>query len=413
MLGGMDVELRPITDDEFPAYAKVVSAAFGGSITDDETEDWRIVTELERTIAGFDQGQIVSTAGAFTMELTVPGGATVPVAGVTAVTVRPTHRRKGLLTAMMDRQLDDVAARGEPIAILTASESLIYGRFGYGLSASLLEWTLETDHSQFVRPAVASSLRMLEPDEATTVIPPLFDRVRLRHPGAVSRPRNWERQWFKDREKEREGASHRFYVVHQADGAGEPDGYAAYRLKRDWPSGLPGFQLVAEEVLAMDDEVEARLWRFLLDVDLVRSVTAQGRPVDEPLRWRLADPRRLSTTALFDHLWVRILDVATSLGARRYPVEDTLVVELTDPFRPRNDGRWVVEGGPDGAVAGRTSAEPDLALGIADLGALYLGGVSATTLARAGRVAERRSGGLARADRFLGWAPAPFCYTDF
>jgi predicted acetyltransferase len=254
---------------------------------------------------------------------------------------------------------------------------------------------------------------MVEADEAKTLLPPLVDRIRLGVPGAVSRPRRWPETGFKDRESDREGASHRFYVVHEPDGGGEPDGYAAYRLKNAWPSGLPTFELRAEEVFALDDEVEAALWRFLLDVDLVGTVVAQGRPVEEPLRWRLADPRRLSTNELRDHLWLRVLDVPATLGARRYPVEDSIVLELTDPFRPANDGRWVVEGGPDGAVAGRTSADADLALGITDLGALALGGVTATTLARAGRVEERRPGALQRADRFLASSPAPWCYTDF
>ena len=409
----MDVELRPATDDEFPAYARVVSGAFGGSLTDDEVADWRAVSELDRSLAVFDRDQIVATAGIFSMELTLPGRTTAPVGGVTAVTVRPTHRRRGLLTMMMDRQLDDIAARGEPLAILTASESLIYGRFGYGLAASISNWTLETDHAALLRaPAAGGSLRMVEAVEAPRVVPPIYDRVRLRHPGAVSKPRHWEQVSFKDRESDRGGASARFHVVHDPDGGGGPDGYAAYRLRRDWPEGLAGFELVVEDLLAVDDEVEAALWRFVLDVDLVRTVSAKGRPVDEPLRWRLVDPRRL-VGRLNDHLWLRVVDVAAALGARRYASDGKLVLELTDPFRPANDGRWVVEGGPDGAVAGRTSADADLALSVADLGALYLGGVSATTLARAGRVEERRGGALGRADSFLASQPAPWCYTEF
>lgn len=410
----MDVELRPITDDEFPAWSRTLAGAFAGTLTDEEVEDWRIVSELDRSLAAFDRGQVVATAGAFTMDLTLPGRTTVPVAGVTAVTVRPTHRRRGLLTTMMDRQLDDVAQRGEPIAILTASESLIYGRFGYGLAASMSGWNLETEHGAFLRPpAAGGSLRMLEKDEARATIPAIFDRVLIRHPGAVSRPRRWAEQHFKDRESERDGASHRFYVIHEPDGGGAPDGYAAYRLKRDWPSNVPGFELVAEEVLAEDDEVEAALWRFLLDVDLVAKVKAWARPVDEPLRWRLLDPRRLSTTAVVDHLWVRVVDLGAALGARRYQVADKLVLDVVDAFRPANDGRWFVEGGPDGAEAGRTSADADLALSVVDLGALFLGGVSATTLARAGRVEERRAGALARADLLFGSQPAPWCWTDF
>jgi predicted acetyltransferase len=410
----MDLELRPIAEEEYPAWSRNLIRAFGGQPTDQHIEDWRLVFERDRSLAVVDGRDIVATAGAISFRLTLPGGTETPVAGVTAVSVLTTHRRRGLLRALMERQLDDVASRGEAVAVLTASESLIYGRFGYGLASTNSWWRLDTMGTTLSRrPEPGGRLRLVEHDEASREIPGVYERARLRHPGALTRsPGYWER-WFLDREAWRGGASARFYVLHRgADGV--PDGYLAYRANEgDWGHGLADGSIVVEELDATDDEVEAALWQYVLDVDLVRHVRADARPVDEPLRWRLADPRRLKTVELFDHLWLRLVDVPAALSARRYGLDDRLVVDVSDPFRPGGEGRFVVEGGSDGASSRPTAEDADLALGVADLGALYLGGVSATTLARAGRVEERSSGALRAADAFFASATAPWCCTPF
>jgi predicted acetyltransferase len=412
--GDVDLELRPIADEEYPAWSRTIERAFGAQPSDQEIEDWRLVFERDRSLAVFDGPDIVATTGAVSFDLTLPGGTVTPVAGVTAVAVRTTHRRRGLLRALMERQLDDVAARGETLAVLTASESLIYGRFGYGLASTNAWCRLDTAGTELLRrPEAGGRLRLVELDEATRAIPAVYDRARTRHPGALSRsPRYWQR-WFLDREAWRQGASARFYVLHD-DAGGTPDGYLAYRASEgDWGHGLADGTVIVEELDAVDDEVEAALWQYVLDIDLVRHVRADARPVDEPLRWRLADPRRLQTSAVFDHLWVRLLDVPGALSARRYPLDARLVVEVRDPFRPADEGRYVVEGGPDGAGCRPTGDEPDLTLGVTELGSLYLGGVSATTLARAGRVEERTPGALRTADAFFTSTPAPWCCTPF
>ena len=410
----MDLELRPIVDEEYPAWSRTVERAFGAQPSEQEVEDWRLVFERDRSLAVFDGPDIVATTGAISFDLTLPGGTVTPVAGVTAVAVRTTHRRRGLLRALMERQLDDVAARGEALAVLTASESLIYGRFGYGLASTNAWCRIDTAGTDLARrPDAGGRLRQVERDEATRSIPVVYDRARTRHPGALSRSDRYWQRWFLDREQWRQGASARFYVLH-VDAAGAPDGYLAYRAKEgDWGHGLADGTVIVEELDAVDDEVEAALWQYVLDIDLVRHVRADARPVDEPLRWRLADPRRLQTSALFDHLWVRLLDVPAALSARRYAVDARLVAELRDPFRPSGEGRYVVDGGPDGAECRPTTSDPDLVLGVAELGALHLGGVTATTLARAGRVEERSAGALRVADAFFPSSPAPWCCTPF
>ncbi|MCU1375213.1 MAG: hypothetical protein JWO68_2499 [Actinomycetia bacterium] len=397
----MELELRPVTEDEYPAFVRAVAAGFGEHVEDRDIGFARSQMDLDRTLTVFDEGEIVGTASAWSFDLTVPGGAALPVAGVTFVGVRATHRRQGLLRRMMDRQLDDVAARGECLAALTASESVIYGRFGYGLASFGREWSLRSEGTELLRPpATTGRIRMVSADEARKAIPGIYEQAVRRIPGAVSRSdARWE-SWFADFADERRGASALFFAVHD-DG-----GYVAWRRRGEQV-------LIVHELHALDDEVEAALFRFVLDIDLVREVRARRRPVDERLVWRLADPRRLVVEKEWDDLYVRVVDPVGALAARTYGTDDALVLDLIDPFRPANDGRWLVAGGPDGASAERSTRDADLALGAPELGSIYLGGVSPTVLARAGRIEERRPGALRRADAFFASAHAPWLTNGF
>lgn len=411
----VDLELREITDDEFPTFSRAVEGAFGHQPSDQEVEDWRALTDGdEPRFAVFDEGEMVATGGSFGFELTVPGGVAVPASGLTAVGVRATHRRRGILTQMMDRYLDEVAGRAQPLSILTASESVIYGRFGYGSAADLVTWKLPTEGTTMaVSPCVEGRFRQLDKERARDVVPAVYDGALPHTPGAVSRrPAYWD-HWFLDRDDWRDGASARFYVVHES-ATGEPDGYAAYRIKSSWGDhGVPASTLQAMQVVSADPEVEAALWEHLLAVDLVATIEGRARPAEDPLRWRLADPRRLRTISTRDHLWVRILDIAAALAARSYLVDDDLVFEVSDPFRPANSGRWRLAAGIGGATCTRTDDAADAALDIADLGAAYLGGVRPSTLARAGRIQELTPGALARLDLLLSWGRTPLCSTEF
>ena len=410
----MDLELRDITDEEFPAFSRVAEGAFGHQPSDQKIADWALRTERDHKWAVFDDGEIVATGGAFAFDLTVPGGATVAAGGLTAIGVRATHRRRGILTAMMDLHLDEVARRSQPLSILTASESVIYGRYGYGSAADLVTWTLPTAGTTLAFPAsVDGRFRQIDAERARATFPAVYDNHRVVTPGALTRGSSYWDFWFLDRDDWREGASARFYVQHESS-SGEPDGYAAYRVKDSWGDhGVPASTLHAMAVVSADPEVEAALWEHLLSVDLIASIEGYQRPVEDPFRWRLADPRRLQVHHVGDHLWVRLLDVGAALSARSYLVHDEIVLEVTDPFRPANSGRWQLDAGSDEATCTRTDTAADVALGIADLGALYLGGVRPSTLARAGRIAEHTPGALARLDLLLSWTAAPWCATGF
>ena len=410
----MGIEIRPITADHWAEFGRVIGIAFGETQSDEEIADHQRGFEFDRSMAAFDGDRIVGTGGADSLELTLPGLTTVPVGGLTAISVLPTHRRRGILRSMILRHFDDVEARGEPVSALGASESVIYGRFGYGLATTYADYEIDPRHGAFLpgTAVVEGRLRMLDAEEAAKVLPGLYDRYRRGQPGEVSRNPAWWERYARDPEWMRDGATRHVDVVYESE-PGRVDGWVSYRVKQRWPEGLPANVVMVRMLVGLTPQADAALWRYCLNLDLAGTVQLHARPVDDPGRWRLADPRRLRTTHVGDHLWVRLLDLPAALAARRYGTDGRLVLEVADAVRPRNQGRFVLEGGPDGASCEPTGADADLALDVADLGAAYLGGVRPTVLARAGRVVELRPGALRLADAMLASDPAPLCTTHF
>ncbi len=413
--GRVEFDLRPVGDDEIPAFARAVDTAFGVHATDELVAFMRSLVELDRTLAVVEGGDIVAGAGALSVELTLPGLTTLPAAAVTEVGVLPTHRRRGLLTALMRRQLDDVAERGEPVAVLGASESTIYGRFGYGCAALCSSVEIEAASLRPIVPSPAAeggSLRFVDADVMAAVLPGIHERYRLTQPGEVSRSAGWWDAFLLDPELYRGDAGPRFAVVY-VDATGRPAGYVTYRVQVDWLRD-DDQTLFVEDLVGITPQARVALWRYCISVDLITRVRASNVPVDDPFGWTLPDPRRFAVTEMSDLLWLRLVDLPAALSARRYPAEGSLVFEVVDRFRPAGAGRYRLEAGRDGAECRRTAAhEPDLALDVTDLGAAYLGGVRLSTLGRAGRVAELRAGALERADALFACSPMPWCSTDF
>jgi predicted acetyltransferase len=409
----MDIDIRPITPDQGDQFSGVLATAFGETFTEEELADHDRSFEYDRSIGAFDGDRIVGTGGAFSMDLTLPGLTTIPIGGLTAISVLPTYRRRGILRSMIAYHFEETEGRGELVSALGASESVIYGRFGYGLATSFADYEIDPRRGQFSRPPTGRGrVRLLEPEETAKIVPPLYDRYRRGQPGELSRPRVWWDVYARDPDWMRQGASRHYDVVYESE-PGRVDGWVSYRVENRWPSGLAANVIKVRMLVGLTPEAEAVLWRYILDLDLAGTVKLMDRPVDDPVRWRLADPRRLRVTDVGDQLWIRLLDLPGALAARRYAVEGSLVLEVADPLRPRNQGRFRLEGGPDGAVCEPTTAGPDLALDIADVGAAYLGGASLASLARAERVAELTPGALLRADRMFAANPAPICTTHF
>jgi predicted acetyltransferase len=408
----VDFDLRPVTQEEVPDFLRCSEGAFGVQLDDEAVEVEAAAVEADRSLAVLDGDDIVATAGAFSFELTMPGLSTARAAGVSYVGVQPTHRRLGLLRAMMRRQLDDVRDRGEALAVLTASEGGIYGRFGYGPATFVA--TYEIDRPTGLARSPDGTIQLVPRDVAAGAFATVYDSSRRRRPGEVSRSQPWWDSFFHDYEGRRSGAGPLFHALRAGPG-GELDGYVAYRFDRRGEGGeLDQATVRVEELCAASGSAYADLWAFVCDIDLTRSAQVRGRRLDEPVRWMLQDPRRLRLAGTQDHLWVRLVDLAASLEARRYPVEDSLVLEVADTFCPWNDGTWRLEAGPSGAEVRSGSGDvADLSLGAGELGSTLLGGLTFSELARAGRVVERVPGAAVRADAMFGCDPPPFCATEF
>jgi predicted acetyltransferase len=411
-------EIRIATADRMRAYTAPLATAFAEDVTEAEYEDWFRVAEPERWIAAFEGPagrDALGCAGAITFRLTVPGGE-VAAAGVTGVGVRPDYHRRGILRALMRHQLDDLRARGEPVAILWASEGAIYQRFGYGLATMSGFLEIERTRTAFARHyPTAGSLRLLDEEQALAALPSVYEAMRKVTPGALSRSDVWWRSGaVADREYDRRGAGPKFRYLYEVDGVAE--GYAMFRVKTDWDHRGSNSQLVVQEAITLTPRALREVWRFLFEVDLVRTVRAGRVPVPNPLHHLLAEPRALGLVA-GDGLWLRVVDLPGALAARRYGTVEAMVLEVTDAFCSWNAGRWRLETcGATGAAAGtatRSEDEPDLVLDVTDLAAAYLGGVRLSDLAAVGRVEERTAGALRRADALFSSDRAPWCVTMF
>jgi predicted acetyltransferase len=357
--------------------------------------------------AARENGAIVGGAGAFTYELTVPGG-TVPAAGVTVVGVLPTHRRRGILSAMMRSQLDDVRRRGEPVAYLWASEETIYGRFGYGMASLCGEIDLPKAANAYARPLeTRAETRLVDESDALEPFSQVYERIRREYPGMFSRTEDWWKvRRLADPESRRGGGGVLNRILLTIDG--KPEGYALYRMHQTLDMGIStGFVNVIEAVGA-NTEATRGIWRFLLDIDWIGRVKAGMLPIDHPLFFILARPRAMRYRAA-DALWVRLVDVHAALSARTIGTGEPVVFEVADPFCPWNEGRYRVGGGE----VERTDAPPDLSLEVNALGSVYLGGFGFGELARAGCIRELRSGAAAKADALFPRERAPWCVEIF
>lgn len=395
--------------DDWDEIARMLFRAFHDPFDEAVKNAEREVFEPERSLLVREAGAVVAHAGAYTRELSVPG-AVVPAAHVTLVGVSPTHRRRRLLSRMMHRQLRDIRAAGrEPLAVLWASEAPIYPRFGYGHAAPRVELDVNSA-AVGLAPGDPGRLRLGEPTELQPELTKLYDQLRGDRPGWSSRD---DRRWallLADIPSLRDGATERVAVVHEGeDGV---DGYALWRTKGDWDSRGPKGQVRADAVVAATPKAYLALWRFLLSIDLTRSVSYRYATPDELVQHLVADPRQLGAR-LGDGLWVRVVDVGAALSARRYATDVDVVIDVTDPLLPDNAGRWRLSGGPAGARCERTGSASDLALDVRDLGTVYLGGPSLAALAAAGHVRELSRGAVGAASIAFGWGRAPAAIEVF
>ncbi len=409
----MGTDVRALQQSDWDQWYDNLIRAFGGvPESPEERELWRSLTEIDRSVGVWDGDACVGTAGAFSFRLTVPGGAAVPAAGVTMVSVAATHRRRGVLRSMMRRQLDDVREWGWPLAVLTASEPEIYGRFGYGAATHCVNVEVDTARVRLSVPVGTDDVRLryAAPADVLDVCEAVYARKVSGRPGMLARLPGWERVVVLDPESGRDGASPLQCVV--AERAGEVVGYARFRVRPEWDAAGPKGVVAVQDAEALDPAAHAALWRFLFGIDLTSTLTALGRPSDDPWLSMVSDIRRCGLRVR-DSLFVRLVDVGAALEARTYQAPVDVVFEVEDDFCGWNAGRWRLTGDAKGASCGRTTDAADLALSVRELGAAYLGGVSLVSLGAAGRVRELRQGALAEAAVGFQSAVAPWLPHGF
>ena len=403
MLGAM-LEIRAITDDEADAFRACLLTTFGSEVSDDPggVDRVRALITPGRMWGAFDGRTVVATAGTFALTVGVPGG-TIAMAGLTMVTVRPTHRRRGILRGLIKLHLDDARAHGEPISGLWASEATIYGRFGYGIAVESDALVLDSRGTAIAPVGEPDDCVWIEVDEARARLPAIYARAVADRPGALHRDATWWRERrFVETPWGRGGASLRRHVVVRR---GELDvGYVVYRQRPGFDGGLPVGKLEIVELIALDPRAESSLWRFVAGVDLFPTASWPNAPTDSVLPWLASDPRRV-TRRRVETLWLRIDDVPAALAARHYAADGALCFAA-------GEARWAltVEGGRARCVA--TDAAPELRFEGTTLGSVFLGGIPVATLARAGRITGDAAA-IARADRMFAWPVAAWCPEVF
>ncbi|WP_150245204.1 GNAT family N-acetyltransferase [Nocardiopsis quinghaiensis] len=403
--------VRGGTEQEYPEALRVFAEALNIPVQEElRGEREHPVAEHERTLLALDGDRTVGTAMAHSFEMTMPGGPR-PVAGVTGVGVWPTHRRRGVLSALMRRQLADIRARGENLAALWASEGGIYGRFGYGVSSREMRASVQRVHAR-LRPDAprdpSLAVELVEPAQAREEMERLHRQALPSRVGQFSRSANWWSRMLTDKPGPGAGRT-RVALVRGPDGS---RGYALHRLLSPGESGLPQGQVMVRELVTTTPAARVALYEHLLERDLIAETVFESLPEDDALSALLADPGRLVRHG-FDELWIRLVDVPGALSDRPYNLPVDTVLEVADRFAPWNAGRWRLRADAEGARVEATDAAPDLSLDVSHLGAAYLGRTSPTSFVDAGVATEHTPGVAARLGTALYAPRAPFCGTGF
>jgi predicted acetyltransferase len=408
-----DGTVRLVREEELAEASRVVHYAMLGQVTDDVVGAWVPHMEVDRSHGAFtSSGQLVGFARDFGAELSVPGGADVEAAGVTAVGVLSNHRRQGHLTRLMGSQLRVLADRGTAVALLVAAEWGIYGRFGYGPAIDAVGFDIDARSAELLSPP-SGSIEVVMPEALRPELERVHELRRRRTPGAITRPAAvWSATagvtaW--------PGHPHEPGLLRGAlwrSDSGEVEGAVAYKVEEKMDRNRPAGRTEVTLLVGATPEAERELWRHLVEIDWVTHVVAGNRGVDDPLPLMLRDGRSVARVDLFDCIWARLLDLPAALEARRSVTSDRLVIEVTDPQGFTN-GTWSVELGPDGAEVKPSDETADVTLPVAALGAAYLGGRSVRRLFEAGWFDEHTAGAVDRLDALLSTPTAPWSPTTY
>lgn len=397
------MQIRAITEEEFSAWERSAARGFGEQTTEARRLHIRATTELERTIAAFNNLEIVGTSSVHSLELMIPGSS-VPLAYLDWISVLPTHRRMGILTNMMRHTFADLHDQGEAISGLTSTESSIYERFGYGISSWVESYTIKREHSELYKDFRGSGqTQFVEPSEVKSIWPKIYDLIRLSRVGMFRYTPQWWNAFISDPEHWRQGGSQMFHVVYH--GKEGPEGLASYRIRNKR-------EVVVVLLLGTTLESQGALWQYCFGIDLMTSTFAPGRPVDDPLIWLLRNSRMLNRSVR-DKLWIRLIDVPKAIATRSYASECDVTIQVNDPFCRWNQGCYQIQTSFDGAICKPSRRLPDVILSASDLASIYLGGTKFVTLQRAGRIVELRSESIKKLDQAFAIEQAPWTFEMF
>jgi predicted acetyltransferase len=374
--------------------------------------DWDRTVGLygpDRTLGVHLDGDLVGTTTSFAAGVVVPGGAELSTAAVTRVGVRADRTRRGVLSSLMRRQLVDQAAAGDVLASLRATETGIYGRFGYGVATRSRKVRVTTRGGAGWRSGapLGGDVRMVPRAEVLRVVTALYPQVALGRPGAMTRPEPW---WRRALAQLVDGTDYLLAAVHT--GPHGDDGFLVATI--DPGSGWLDRSFVLHDLHAADPAAEAGLWRFALGVDLTVAVTAAQRPLDDPLELLLADPRDCATTGVDDETWLRILDVPAALGARTFAPADPVLLGVRDPLLPANDGVYrIADGGAERVGDLDGPLRPQLSCDVAGLAMAYLGDRGPGELVASGWWTTADPDATAAADQAFRTPRSPYAGTNF
>lgn len=411
------IDVRPIAESEFADWLRAVNTGFlrAPAPTDEEVEGRRERFVEGRYLGAFDRGRCVATFRSFDQELTAVGGASVPADAISGVTVTATHRRRGLLSRMMARDLAAAKDRGDVAATLIAAEYPIYGRYGFGPATWMAEWTVDVPRAgldaRWAGPAGGGRIDLVEGEDIRKLGPELHERLRRGQPGAIDRDDMW---WRMNTGALRWDTSWKppFFAVYRS-ASGEVEGMAAYEVDDNWGDAKqPLNTATVRWLIGVTPAAERALWEYVCSVDWVVKVKSGWRAPDDLLPHFLPDPRAARITSLADWLWLRILDVEKALEARTYEGQGALVLEVAG-VDGLTGGRYRLEASPEGASCTPTTESAELELGLGELGALWLGDETAVRLAALGRVREERAGAARKADALLRTSRRPWCPDMF
>jgi predicted acetyltransferase len=415
--GTAGLEIRPPREEEFHEILEIANLGFGEETSAEDEEGLRSSFPFDRALCAYDAGRVVGTLGVYSLELTLPGRTALPAGGVTWGGTLPTHRRRGILRALMKAHLEDMVRRGEPLSVLLASEASIYRRFGFGPATTVTSFSIDRAYAAFVSPvrnAGPRGITLLADVEVAERLASMYEVLRLDQPGAVSRSSGWWTNYLRDPVAERQGATKMYHAVH-AGPDGAPDGYVSYRIKERWVVATPMYEAQVVELIAGNPEAYRALWHYVLGTDLCQTISCQKGHADEPLRLLLADSRRLTVNAVADDLYVRLLDIPRALRARSYGAAGEVVLEVSETFPTARTGKFALraETGRSGATCRATDEPADILLSVDALAAAYLGGATFTNLALAGQATAKTPEAFTVADAMFSWGIAPYCGTMF